>query len=333
MCFQASLQYWQKSKQTENFRPIRPEVLVAGTVCCEVSQELPVRGGEMTKESESSQSADPTLTLTEAADQLGVHYMTAYRYVRTGRLPAVKAGGGWLVNKSAIDEFASAPPKTKSEGNVDWSARLGDRLLAGDETGAWNVIEASMMSGLEPSEVYLDALAPALAAIGSAWAAGELSIADEHRATAVTNRLIGRLGPRFYRPGQTRGTIVLGAVAGDHHAVPTAIASDLLRGNGFTVFDLGANAPVESFLDTASTADRLIAVGVTSSAAGTDDQMIATVSAIKEELRCPVVIGGHGIGSKARDAHPDAITASATEMLLAFNQIAELAVSSRSKTA
>ena len=287
----------------------------------------------MTKEPKSSSSADPTLTLTEAADQLGVHYMTAYRYVRTGRLPAVKAGGGWLVNKSAIDEFASAPPKTKSEGNVDWSARLGDRLLAGDETGAWNVIEASMMSGLEPSEVYLDALAPALAAIGSAWAAGELSIADEHRATAVTNRLIGRLGPRFHRPGQTRGTIVLGAVAGDHHAVTTAIASDLLRGNGFTVFDLGANAPVESFLDTASSADRLIAVGVTSSAAGTDDQMIATVSAIKEELRCPVVIGGHGIGSKARDAHPDAITASATEMLLAFNQIAELAVSSRAKTA
>jgi excisionase family DNA binding protein len=285
------------------------------------------------KESKSSSSADPTLTLTEAADLLGVHYMTVYRYVRTGRLPAVKTGGGWLVNKSAIDEFASTPPNTKSEGNVDWPARLGDRLLAGDEAGAWNVIEASMMSGLEPSEVYLDALAPALAAIGSAWAAGELSIADEHRATAVTNRLIGRLGPRFHRPGQTRGTIVLGAVSGDLHAVPTAIASDLLRGSGFTVFDLGANSPVESFLDTASSADRLIAVGITSSAAGTDDQMIATVAAIKEELQCPVVIGGHGIGSKAREAHPDAITASATEMLLAFNEIAERATSTRAKTA
>ena len=292
-----------------------------------------MRGGELIKESKSSSSADPTLTLTEAADLLGVHYMTVYRYVRTGRLPAVKAGGGWLVNKSAIDDFASTPPTTKSEGNVDWPARLGDRLLAGDEAGAWNVIEASMTSGLEPSEVYLDALAPALAAIGSAWAAGEISIADEHRATAVTNRLIGRLGPRFHRPGQTRGTIVLGAVAGDHHAVPTAIASDLLRGNGFTVFDLGANSPVESFLDTAGSADRLIAVGITSSAAGTDDQMIATVAAIKEELQCPVVIGGHGIGSKARDAHPDAITASATEMLLAFNEIAELAISARTKTA
>ena len=33
-------------------------------------------------------SREPDLTLQEAADLLGVHYMTAYRYVRTGRLPA-----------------------------------------------------------------------------------------------------------------------------------------------------------------------------------------------------------------------------------------------------
>jgi len=31
------------------------------------------------------------LTLHEAAELLGVHYMTAYRYVRLGLLPAVKA--------------------------------------------------------------------------------------------------------------------------------------------------------------------------------------------------------------------------------------------------
>ena len=30
------------------------------------------------------------LTLQEAADRLGVHYMTAYRYVRTGRLERFK---------------------------------------------------------------------------------------------------------------------------------------------------------------------------------------------------------------------------------------------------
>ena len=32
-------------------------------------------------------------TLPEVAEKLGVHYMTAYRYVRTGRLPARTRGG------------------------------------------------------------------------------------------------------------------------------------------------------------------------------------------------------------------------------------------------
>ena len=33
---------------------------------------------------------DGVLTLQEAADELGVHYMTAYRYVRLGQLQAHK---------------------------------------------------------------------------------------------------------------------------------------------------------------------------------------------------------------------------------------------------
>ena len=47
---------------------------------------------------------DPSLiTLQEAADRLGVHYMTAYRYVRTGRMPATRArarSGGWTPRTS-----------------------------------------------------------------------------------------------------------------------------------------------------------------------------------------------------------------------------------------
>ena len=35
--------------------------------------------------------AEP-ISLQEAASRLGVHYMTAYRYVRTGRLPAQRDG-------------------------------------------------------------------------------------------------------------------------------------------------------------------------------------------------------------------------------------------------
>jgi MerR family transcriptional regulator, light-induced transcriptional regulator len=33
------------------------------------------------------------IELAEAADRLGVHYQTAYRWVREGRLPAVRVRG------------------------------------------------------------------------------------------------------------------------------------------------------------------------------------------------------------------------------------------------
>ena len=37
------------------------------------------------------------MTLQEVADSLGVHYMTAYRYVRQGRLPATRLGAEWRI--------------------------------------------------------------------------------------------------------------------------------------------------------------------------------------------------------------------------------------------
>ena len=104
------------------------------------------------------------------------------------------------------------------------------------------------------------------------------------------------------------------------------MAADLLRGRGFTVIDLGANTPAETFVDAANTADRLLAVGISSSTAGVDHNVIATADALRDQVGCPIVIGGHGIEDDARRAHADAITSSANDMLEAFDRIAKAAV-------
>ena len=49
-----------------------------------------------------------TISLTEAAERLDVHYMTAYRYVRTGRLHATKQGGQWVVPVEEVENFNTA---------------------------------------------------------------------------------------------------------------------------------------------------------------------------------------------------------------------------------
>ena len=54
--------------------------------------------------------------------------------------------------------------------------------------------------------------------------------------------------------------MLVGSVAGETHALPSAILADILRGAGFEVIDLGANTPPVSFAEAARRAHRLIAV-------------------------------------------------------------------------
>jgi excisionase family DNA binding protein len=214
--------------------------------------------------------SDPTtgeLTLQEAADALGVHYMTAYRYVRLGLLPAAKSGGTWRVMTADLDEFRAGGPTAPqidggSRRRAPWAERLEARLLAGDARGAWGVVEAALAAGAELEDIYLDVLAPAMGAIGDRWERGELDISLEHRATGIAMRLIGRLGPRFVRRGRTRGAVVLGAPAGERHALPVALVADLLRQHGWEVSDLGADVPDESFVHAVLNTPDVVAVGI-----------------------------------------------------------------------
>ena len=238
------------------------------------------------------------ITLGEAAERLGVHYMTAYRYVRTGRLRAVQEGVQWMVDPNDLAKLSTpSPPGRRGAGaRAVRPATLAARMVAGDEAGAWGVIEAALASGTDPAGVHLDIVVPALESIGADWASGRLSVADEHRATTTAQRLIGRLGPLFARRGRKRGAVVVGAPPGELHALPTAIVGDLLRGAGFEVIDTGANTPAESFAEAARSANRLVAVAIAVTTPGRDTAVRSVVRALRQVgVSAPVLVGGAAI--------------------------------------
>jgi excisionase family DNA binding protein len=243
--------------------------------------------------------ATQPLTLAQAADELGVHYMTVYRYVRTGRLPAIRVGGTWQVDPAdlaLVRRTGSETRPRRSTGTRPSRARLEARLVAGDEAGAWALLEAALASAMTPADVLLELVAPTMQSIGTRWQGGDLSIADEHRASAVAARLISRLGARFARRGVKRGTVVLASPAGELHAAPVAIAANLLRWQGFDVIELGANTPAAAVAETVAQAPDLVAVGL---ACTTDAASRAVGRAIAMVRRAspatPILLGGASI--------------------------------------
>ena len=261
------------------------------------------------------------LTLQEAADELGVHYMTAYRYVRLGRLPARKDGGTWRVAAADVEALRTADPPRRGRrgGSIDarWVTRLEARLVAGDTVGALGIIDAALAAGHPVESVYLGVVAPAMHHIGDRWEAGELDVADEHRATSIVREVLGRVTPRFARPGPTRGTVVVGAAPGERHGLPVTIVAHLLRLAGWTVDDLGPDVPASSLAVAAASASKLVAVGISVTGvehlAGAAEAIAAVRAAVGDGVL--VIAGGAAVDGAegARELGADAYAADGTE--------------------
>ena len=270
---------------------------------------------------------DPVLTLQEAAEHLGVHYMTAYRYVRLGQIDAVKVGGTWQVTAEALDAFrrqrvGARPARLRS---VPWSDRLEARLLAGDASGAWGVIESALAGGASVADMYVDVLTPALHTIGDRWEAGEIDVAIEHRAAGITSRLIGRLGSRCVRRGRSRGSIVLGSPAGERHSLVVAMLADLLRLEGWDVSDLGADTPATSFVLTAESLDDLVAVGISVTNTESVPSAAATCALLRgATVAVPILLGGQAVEGEAhaRSLGADGFAADGSALVRLLDELA-----------
>ena len=253
--------------------------------------------------------ADPPapLTLQQVADHLGVHYMTAYRYVRTGQLPGTRRSGRWTVTTGDLAAFERGTAADASRGGGEsggpYRDRLLDRLVAGDEAGAWRVVESALVAATTPDRAHLDLLAPCLRAVGERWAVGRLTVGGEHVAAAVAARLTARLAPLCARRGRHRGTLVVGGAPGELHGLPITLLTNVLRARGWEVVELGPNTPPTDLVGAARDADRLRAVGVS---VGSDEARAAaagTLAELAEQLPgVPRLVGGPGVpdGDAAR---------------------------------
>lgn len=228
------------------------------------------------------------LSLTQVAERIGVHYMTVYKYVRLGKLPAAKVGSTWVVDESDLAAFQAKP---EASTGTDWAGDLEALLLRGDTTAGWTLVEQAMASSVTPERVVIEMMGPALRNIGHRWASGEIDVYDEHLASVTLRRLLSRLSPALNRRGNKRGRILVAMAAGELHDLGAEMVTEILRGAHYDVLTLGADTPDESL---ARAVDRMgdltaVVVGATMDAASAASA-IRAIRAIGSDV--PILVGG-----------------------------------------
>ncbi len=236
------------------------------------------------------------IELQDAADRLAVHYQTAYRWVRAGRLPAQLVDGRYLISTDALEAVrlqrrTPGRPTVPTQARLERQAqRVHDALIEGDEALVRAIARDLVSNGTRLIDLIQSVFVPPLRWIGQKWHDGEIAIWVEHRASAIVERTLGELSPN--PRGRRRGVAMIAAVSGDRHSLPTTMASVALRDANWHVHHLGADMPGDDLVRFCAEHDIDVAV-----ISLTNPDVAKLAKAAAKRIRntgTPAIIGGPG---------------------------------------
>ncbi|HEV2290811.1 MAG TPA: MerR family transcriptional regulator [Gemmatimonadales bacterium] len=150
-------------------------------------------------------------------------------------------------------------------------------------------------------EFLSQVLAPLLEAVGSAWEAGTITVAEEHAASQVVQQLLVRLIEELEAPGSAP-VLVLATPAHERHTLGALMAGAAAALDGWRVVWLGADLPAAQIAEAARIQRaRVVALSVAMPASGSG--VAAELGAVRAELdpATTLMVGGAGAPALARD--------------------------------
>jgi methanogenic corrinoid protein MtbC1 len=177
-----------------------------------------------------------------------------------------------------------------------------EAIVRGDRRAANQLVDRILDRGATLRDLYLNVMEPALHEIGRRWQDNEVSVAEEHLATAITQAAMGRAFERVYRWHDSRTpSLVAGCVEDERHQIGLRMLCDLLELEGWDTTYLGASVPTESLVDIVRKR-RPDVVALSATTAPHLPHVRSTIAAIRDAKLEPaplIIAGGAAVGGDA----------------------------------
>ncbi len=148
-------------------------------------------------------------------------------------------------------------------------------------------------------DVLNNVLLPAMKDVGDRFGAGELILPFVLQSAEVMKKAVAHLEQFLEKQeGTSKGKVVLATVYGDVHDIGKSLVHTILANNGYTVFDLGKQVPINTIIEKAVEV-QADAIGLSALLVSTSKQMPLCVQELdKRGLHFPVLVGGAAINKQ-----------------------------------
>lgn len=250
--------------------------------------------------------ADYLAWLKALFDRLGFRdegVVASFRAVGAAATPLLEAGARAAFER-VVEAAAAGYPRAGGAGNrylaghVEGNAAAGaylSALLEGKRDLALEVAESLASKGLPVRDLYSRLWRPAQRELGRLWHLGEISVAQEHYATAATQYIISSFYPRLFAASRTGGPTLLATCAqGERHEMGLRMIADWFQAEGWDTRYLGADLPVRDLVAEAGRVKPAV-VALSATLPANVPWIEAAIAALRSEERTrglPVLVGG-----------------------------------------
>lgn len=170
-----------------------------------------------------------------------------------------------------------------------------DAVLAGDRLTASRVASAFLVSGRSIIELYQEMIQPALYRVGDLWEHNLISVAVEHMATAISERIMNERYGDIIAAQRIGRRALIASVEKEMHQVGAKMVSDVFEMHGWDAVYLGANTPLDDLVEMARSQPTDL-IGLSLSVCFHLPIMERMIDRIQQDLpRIPILIGGQGL--------------------------------------